>query len=416
MLRRAVDADPHPVLWSAYLGTLLYRDDVDPEAVARAHFEFGRFMERTVAPARQEPRPDTRGRRIRVGYVSGDFLAHPVTGFIAPVLRHHDRDAFEVFCYATNHEDDTTRRLRTLVPNWRDVSARQHAELVDLIRADGIDVLVDLSGHTVRNRLAVFAMRAAPVQATWLGYLCTTGLANMDWRIVDRFTDPEGMSEKHHSEKLARMPHTQWCYTPHRQTPLKPLREAPPGGILFGSFNHVQKLSEGCLDLWCEILQRVPGSRIRFLAVFNSLARDDLLERMEKRGIARSRIETRERVSVGEYLDAIEECDIALDTFPYNGGTTTFDTLWMGVPLVALPGALGISRGAFSIVSVLGVAELLATSPADYVERNVRLATDHSGRVALRRTLRARVQGSPLVDAPRFTRDLEALYRAMLAA
>jgi predicted O-linked N-acetylglucosamine transferase (SPINDLY family) len=415
LLRHAIDADPDPILWSAYLFSLNLRDDVDAETVARAHFEFGRCMERTVAPAKKAPRPDTRGRRIRIGYVSGDLLAHPVAWFLAPVLQRHDRDTFEVFCYSNGHADSFTDQLRALRPHWRDVLHRGDGEVTDLIRRDGIDVLVDLSGHTTRNRLGVFAARAAPVQATWLGYLNTTGLANMDYRIVDRFTDPEGTSEKYHSETLARMPHSQWCYAPHQSGPLKPLRDehgARP--IVFGSFNQVQKLSDGCLDLWCEILRRVPGSRIRVLALPNAAAGNDVLARLEQRGIERSRVVTRERVSIAEYLATIEDCDIALDTLPYNGGTTTFDSLWMGVPLVALAGDRGIGRGAFSIASVLGLPELIAQTAAEYVERNVRLATDHAWRLALRRTLRPRLLESALLDAPRFTRDLEALYRGML--
>ena len=415
LLRQAIDADPDPILWSAYLFSLNLRDDVDADSVARAHFEFGRGMERTAGPAHKAPLPDTRGRRVRIGYVSGDLMAHPVAWFFIPILRHHDRGAFEVFCYSNGHADIFTDELRALAPHWRDIRDRGDAEVADLIRRDGIDVLVDLSGHTTRNRLGVFARRAAPVQATWLGYLNTSGLANMDYRIVDRFTDPEGASERYHAEKLVRMPHSQWCYAPHRSGPLKPLREATDSRpIVFGSFNQVQKLSDAALDLWCEVLRRVPRSRLRVLAVTNAVASEDVLARLEQRGLERSRVEMRGRIPLGEYLAAIEDCDVALDTLPYNGATTTFDALWMGVPLVALAGDRGISRGAFSIASVLGAPELVAHTAADYVERNVRLANDPAWRIALRRTLRPRLLESPLLDAAGFTRDLETLYRGMV--
>ena len=330
------------------------------------------------------------------------------------MLVHHDREAFETFCYSSGHVDEMTPRVRGAVEHWRPIARRGDAQVLELIRSDRIDVLVDLSGHTPRNRLGVFARRAAPVQATWLGYLNTTGLEAMDFRITDRHTDPEGASEALHSEELARLPHSQWAYVPHNVVALKEAPRPPGSPVVFGSFNQMAKVSDGCLDLWSEVLRRVPDALLRVHAMPDDVARQDLLARLAARGVAAGRVETRGRVPTAEYLAAIADVDIALDSMPYNGGTTTLDTYYMGVPLVALAGERGIGRGSYSIAVSAGLEELVARTPRDYVERNVALANDPAARLALRRTIRPRLAASPLMDPVAFTRDLEALYRGML--
>jgi predicted O-linked N-acetylglucosamine transferase (SPINDLY family) len=349
---------------------------------------------------------------LRVGYVSGDLNSHPVAWFIEPVLRHHDRGEVQSYCYSTGHVDTVTERVRAVTDHWRPVAKRSDDDLLEIIDEDEIDILVDLSGHTARHRLAVFARRAAPVQATWLGYLNTTGLSSMDYRITDRFAEPPGMTESLHTEQLARMPHSQWAYVPHtlgvepRESPRKP---GEP--VVFGSFNHMAKLSDGALDLWAEVLREVPEARLRVHAVPDKVASDDVLRRLQERGVSPSRVEMRGRVKPGEYLASIADVDIALDAFPYNGGTTTLDTYWMSVPMVALEGERGISRGSFSIASSAQLDELIARDRAQYVQRNVALARDVDERTRLRRTIRERLRESPVMDPVRFTRDLEALYR-----
>jgi protein O-GlcNAc transferase len=413
LFQRALEIVPDdPLVWGTYLFSLNLRDDVDAATVAREHLKFGDLIERKAAATPIPARP--RNARIRVGYVSGDLLSHPVAWFLLPVLVHHDRKAFETFCYSSGHVDDMTPRVRDAAEHWRPIARREDSQVVDLIRQDGIDVLVDLSGHTPRNRLGVFARRAAPVQATWLGYLNTTGLRSMDFRITDRHTDPEGASEALHAEKLARLPDSQWAYVPHNVVALKAMPGPAGAPVVFGSFNQMAKVSDGCLDLWSEVLCRVPGSVLRVHAVPDDVAKVDLLARLAGRGIDASRVETRGRVPTAEYLAAIADVDIALDSMPYNGGTTTLDTYYMGVPLVALAGARGISRGSYSIAKSAGLEELVAHSTAEYVERNVALANDPAARLALRRSIRPRLEASPLMDPARFTRDLEALYRGML--
>jgi predicted O-linked N-acetylglucosamine transferase (SPINDLY family) len=413
LFQRALAIVPEDALvWGTYLFSLNLRDDVDAATVAREHFKFGELLEGKSPPTPLPARP--RNARIRVGYVSGDLLSHPVAWFLIPVLVHHDRERFETFCYSSGHVDDMTPRVRGAADQWRPIARREDAQVVDLIRQDGIDVLVDLSGHTPRNRLGVFARRAAPVQATWLGYLNTTGLRTMDFRITDRHTDPEGASEALHTEKLARLPHSQWAYVPHNVIDLKPVPRPPGAPVVFGSFNQMAKVSDGCLDLWSEVLRRVPRSILRVHAVPDDVAREDLLARLAARGIEASRVETRGRVPTAEYLTAIADVDIALDSMPYNGGTTTLDTFYMGVPLVALAGPRGIGRGSYSIAKSAGLEELVARTPAAYVERNVALAGDPAARLALRQSIRPRLEASPLMDPARFTRDLEALYLGML--
>jgi predicted O-linked N-acetylglucosamine transferase (SPINDLY family) len=413
LFHRALEILPDdPLLWGTYLFSLNLRDDLDAAAVAREHFRFGELLERKVTAAKLAPR--ARNARIRVGYVSGDLLSHPVAWFLIPVLAHHDRDAFETFCYSNGHVDEMTARVRSASEHWRPIARRGDSQVADLVREDGIDVLVDLSGHTPRNRLGVFARRAAPVQATWLGYLNTTGLRAMDFRITDRHADPGGASEALHSEELARLPHSQWAYVPHNVVELRDMPRPPGAPVVFGSFNQMAKVSDACLDLWSEVLRRVPGSILRAHAVPDEVARADLLARLAARGVDGSRVETRGRVPTAEYLAAIADVDIALDSMPYNGGTTTLDTFYMGVPLVALAGPRGIGRGSYSIAKSAGLEELVAQTPAEYVERNVALAGDPAARRALRRSIRPRLEASPLMDAARFTRDLEALYRDML--
>jgi predicted O-linked N-acetylglucosamine transferase (SPINDLY family) len=400
-----------PNVWGAYLFSLNLRDDVEPGFVAAEHRRYGRMMA-ADAPAAARP-ARRRGRRpLRVGYVSGDLIAHPVAWFLMPVLRHHDRGEVQSYCYSSGHVDAVTERVRALTDHWRPIARRGDDDVMRLIAADEIDILVDLSGHTPRNRLALFARRAAPVQATWLGYLNTTGLATMDYRITDAYADPAGMTEALHTEQLARMPHSQWAYVPHTEgTPTRDEPRASGEAVVFGSFNQMAKLSDGCLDLWAEVLRALPEARLRVHAVPDEVAAEDLRARLASRGVARERVEMRGRVPTAEYLASIADVDIALDAFPYNGGTTTLDTYWMGVPMVALAGPRGISRGSFSIASSAQLEELLAQDRAGYVARNVDLARDREARTRLRRAIRPRLRESPVMDAERFTRDLEALYR-----
>ncbi len=411
-LRRALALAPDdPEVWSPLLFGLNLRDDVDAREVAREHFAFGDTMARRV-PARPPPlRP---GRRLRVGYVSADLGRHPVGLFLRPLLQHHDRDRFEILCYSNLHdEDEMTAQLRALCPAWRRIAGRSDPWVEQLVREDRVDLLVDLSGHTMGNRLSLFARKPAPVQATWLGYLNTTGLAAIDYRICDANTDPEGEADGLYRERLLRLPHAQWCYVPVHRVPL----EGPPrarGPLAFASFNQFVKVSDAALDLWCEVLRAVPDSVLRVYGVPAAADPADFRARLASRGVAGERASLFPRMPIGAYFEAIREADIALDAYPYNGGTTTLDTLWMGTPLVALRGERSVSRSSFSIARAAGLEELLAPTRAEWVAANVRLAAHAPLRERLRASLRPRLEASPLMDARGFTSDIEALYVRMV--
>ncbi|MHB8493293.1 MAG: O-linked N-acetylglucosamine transferase, SPINDLY family protein [Casimicrobiaceae bacterium] len=396
-----------------------FRTDVDAVAIFDEHRRVGAAIQRAAGAPFTDwanaPDPD---RPLRLAYVSGDFRHHPVALFLRPVLENHDPRHFETFCYSNYREaNDVAEVLRTRCRHWTNVSHLDDRRFVELIRHDGIDILVELSGHTNGNRLAAFARHPAPVQVTWLGYLNTTGLPAMDYRICDPHTDPPGATEHLHTERLVRMPHSQWCYAPWIGIESLPIvRPALSHPIVFGSFNQHVKISDDCLQAWCGVLRRVSGSTLLVLDVRQPETRASLLARIERNGVDPARIRVRGREGMREYFAAIGSVDIALDTFPYNGATTTLDTLWMGVPVVALRGERGISRGSYSILKTLGADELIAYSADEYVDINVRLARDSAWRTQLHNTLRPQLAASPLMDAKQFVADLEDRYTDMWRA
>jgi protein O-GlcNAc transferase len=408
-------APRNPELASAELFALnAYEGIAEPQLFAR-HAEFGRALEQAV-PARFTYRgardPE---RRLRLGYVSGDFAYHVVTLFLLPVLERRDRAAFEVICYSTAERvDQYTRRVAAQTELWRPCAGQPDTQLADLIHADGVDILVDLAGHSGEPQLRVFAQKPAPVQATWLGYLNTTGLTRIDYRISDRHADPEGLTDARHTEKLARLPHSQWCYRPFVEAPASASAPCERNGyVTFGSFNQMVKLSRASRRLWAAILAQLPGSRLLVLGVPAGRARDSLLADFTAAGVAASRLQLIPYVSLNDYYAWLNAVDIALDTTPYSGGTTTFDALWMGVPVLTAPGERPGSRSAASILTTAGMTDWIASGAQDYVSRAVDFAKNRQMLSKLRVTLRARLQASPLMDEAGFTRDLEGLYRRM---
>jgi len=399
-----------------YCWNLNYRADLDPRVVFAEHVRAGEAIARRAGAARPSRASHVRRDRIRVGYVSGDFRLHPVGVTMKRIVAAHDRDAFAIHCYSNNpFVDHVTRSIRQSVDSWRDIDALDDAAVCESIRDDAIDILVDLAGHSKGSRLAVFARRAAPVQLTWLGYLNTSGLRNMDYRLCDHHTDPAGESDSLHTEKLIRLPHSQWCYFPLEEVDLPPSKPSADfhADVVFGSFNQFRKIGDECLALWCRVLSRVPKSRLIVFDVDNQRLRRRLLDSLAACGVEADRVSMHGRSSVADYFRTLASVDIALDTFPYNGATTTLDALWMGTPVVALKGDRSIARGAFSILQSIGLTELCATSADEYVEINVRLALDGHRRASLARSLRPMLERSPLMDAPRFVAALEAAYREM---
>ncbi|MGF7212262.1 putative O-linked N-acetylglucosamine transferase (SPINDLY family) [Skermanella aerolata] len=355
-------------------------------------------------------------RRLRIGYVSADFGQHPVGWFMAPVLPNHDPTEVEVVCYSHREvEDDLTRLLRNHCQDWVSVLGMDDRALAERIRADGIDLLIDLGGHTARNRLETFAMAPAPVQATWGGLIGTTGLPAMGWLIGDPQQVPPG-AEGLYTECIVRLPNGYVCYGPPDYAPeVTPLPALRNGWQTFGCFNRLAKLSDETLVLWARVLEAVPESRL----VLNTkeLACPVLRERVAGRfaglGIGADRLDLRPGGSHVEMLAAYGDVDVALDPMPYSGGLTTLEALWMGVPVVTLPGRRFCARHSLSHVTVLGYPEWVASDPDGYVRIVAGLA-QHTGYLEeLRAGMRARMAASPLCDGAAFTRDLEAAYREM---
>jgi predicted O-linked N-acetylglucosamine transferase (SPINDLY family) len=354
-------------------------------------------------------------RKLRIGYVSPDLCAHVVSRFIAPVLARHDRDAFEVYCYAeVAAPDEITTMLRGYANGWRDTVGEPDEHLAEAIRQDGIDILVDLAGHSASNRLLVFARKPAPVQITYLGYAATTGMTAMDYRLTDALADPPGMTEQFHSERLIRLPKCAWCYNKLADGPgVSELPASKAGHVTFCSFNNFAKVNEPLLRLWGRILQSVPGSRLLIKA--NALDSPSTQQRVRDwasgAGIDQNRLDLCGWLSLAEHYARYGQVDIALDTFPYHGTTMTCEALWMGVPVVTLAGGSHLSRVGVSLLTNVGLPELVAESADDYVRIAADLGGDLSRLRGMRATLRKRMEDSPLLDAAGFTKNLEAAYR-----
>ncbi len=418
--RRAAELRPEcPLAASALLLALNYLPEADPLEVYAEHRGWARRYAEPLAaairPHRNDPSPE---RPLRIGYLSRDLRRHPVAFFLDPVLEAHDRERFPVTCYSdVAAPDQMTGRLKGLVERWREVTSLSDEQLAEQIRADGIDVLVDLAGHAGNTRLLVFARKPAPVQVTWLGYPNTTGLKTMDYRITDAWADPPGWSEHLHSEQLVRLPGGFSCWRPPAGAP----EEGPPpclsrDGISFGSFNYLPKVNSRVVEVWGEILRRTPGSRLvlKYAGGNDPGVRGRIEGEFARLGVGAERL-VLQGLTHGwrEHLSAYGEVDIALDPFPYNGTTTTCDALWMGVPVLTLAGRTHAGRVGVSLLNQIGLPELAADSPARYIELAVELAGDRGRLARLRAGLRERVARSPLTDGHSFTCGLEEAYRAM---
>jgi len=355
-------------------------------------------------------------RPLRIGYISPDFREHCQSFFTLPLLSHHDHAAFEVHAYSLfNLVDDTTRRIQSYVDAWHDVSAMEDQELADRIRSDGIDILIDLTLHMSNNRLMALARKPAPVLVTWLGYPGSTGLETIDWRLSDPYLDPPGRDLAVYSERTWRLPDTFWCYQcPEGDLPVAPLPMLASGTVTFGCLNNFCKVNAPTIQLWSQVLARVPGSRLILMAP-PGLARRQTLEAFQHGGIEAPRIQFVFRQPRDAYLKSYGEIDLALDTFPYAGHTTSLDGLWMGVPVISLYGDTCVSRGGLSQLSNLGLADLATDQPETFVDAAVRLAADPVRLGGLRAGLRPLMRRSPLTDAARFAVNMEKAYRAMWA-
>jgi predicted O-linked N-acetylglucosamine transferase (SPINDLY family) len=410
--RRAIELRPDlSALHSNLLLTLHYRFECSPADLAREHRA---WAERHVAPlaaARREhhnaPEPE---RRLRVGYVSADFREHPVARFILPVFRERDRRQVEIFAYSDAFAPDAvTGLVREHVDHWRDVAALDDQTLAESVRADGIDVLVDLAAHSGRNRLLTFARKPAPVQITYLAYCSTTGVDAIDYRITDRFLDPDDGAGCY-TEASIHLPHCYWCYSAPLPGAQAPSTERLAGPPTFGCLNNFAKVTDVTLDLWTRLLRRVPEAQLLVYARTEA-QRERVRRALRGAGSDASRAGFVGFQSLADYLESYRLIDVALDTHPYGGGTTTCDALWMGVPVVSLAGRTAVSRAGSTLLSNVGLAPLVARTADQYVDLAAGLLRDTAALAGSRSALRERLERSPVMDAPRFTRDLEAALR-----
>lgn len=399
---------------SNLLFALNYVFDAAPEAIFAEHVDWGRRVSRGK-PDRAHANDRNPERRLRIGYVSPDFREHALAYFIEPVLAGHDRAKFEAVCYSdAATEDGVTARLRVHAAQWRESGKLDAEALARQIRDDRIDILVDLAGHSVGGkRMPVFAQKPAPLQASWLGYLNTTGLPAMDYRITDAFACPQGW-ERHHTERLLRLPDSQWCFAADARAPaVGPLPAARDAAVTFGSLHNLAKVSIEVIALWSRLLLRVPDSRLLLLAPDLEHSSRRLTAQFATHGIDASRLEFTDRLPIAGYLELHNRIDINLDAFPYTGGTTTCHSLWMGVPVVTLQGNTVVSRGGASLLNAVGLPEFIAGSESQYLDIAATLAGDLKRLALLRSGLRQSIAQSPLMDAARFTANLESAFRGI---
>ncbi len=359
-----------------------------------------------------DPNPD---RRLRIGYVSGDFRDHVLGRYVMPLFREHDHGRFEIFCYAhVRRPDALTTEFRERADHWREIAGLSDEQAAGQVRRDRIDILVDLTLHMNNARLLIFARKPAPVQLTFAGYPGTTGLETIDYRLSDPHLDPPGGDESVYSERTLRLPDSFWCYDPLecRDVEVNPLPALVRGGVTFGCLNSFSKINPSVLGLWARLLLQVPSARLMLLAHAGS-HRERTRSFMKERGLDPERIEFAGFQPRRKYLELYHHIDIGVDCFPYNGHTTSLDSLWMGVPVITLSGQTAVGRGGRSILCNLGLSELVASTPEQYVRLAAELAGNLEQLRHLRGALRARMLGSRLMNAAKFARDVETAYRVM---
>lgn len=414
--RRAVALEPES---TAHLSNLLYGlcyvDDVSQAQLLAEHREYSRRFEAPLSASNvRHGNSRVPDRKLRIGYVSADFRNHPVAQFIIPLLKAHDRAAFEIFAYSsTPHQDDITRECQAAADHWIECLGLEDDEMAERIRADSIDVLIDLSGHTAGNRLPVFCRRPAPLQIAYLGYPATTGLDAIGYRFSDQVIDPPDAAEGF-SEKLVRLERGLYALPVADEWPapdsLPCLRN---GHMTFASFNNANKLVPECLALWQRIMNHHVDSRMLFLAVPEGPVRDRIVSSFARAGIAAERLRFEGRLPRRLFLARMAEADVALDSFPMTGGTTTIESLCMGIPVVSLLGRRHASRVSASFLASAGLDRLVARDAEDYMRIVDELVSAPESLATLRASLREQVAGSPLADVDGLARRMESALRGL---
>jgi len=418
--QEAVAIQPdYAIAHSNLLLTYNYQNHKDPEWLFSQH----RNWAKTHAFSEGDnpifnPGIGSADRKIRIGYCSPDFRTHSVAYFLEAIIKAHDRSGFEIFCYSdVICPNEVTRTFARSVDCFTNIAGVDNTTVADQIRRDKIDILVDLAGHTAGSRIPLFSIKPAPIQVTYLGYPNTTGLISMDYRLTDARADPPGLTDHLYTEKLVRLPQTFLCYTPPEKSPeIEITANGDSSQIIFGSFNNRAKITPEVVKAWAKILTQVSDARIvlKSGAFADPETRKILIDLFMENGVEHDRIELVSHIpSMFDHLQLYNRIDIGLDTFPYNGTTTTCEALWMGVPVITLAGKTHRSRVGASLLSNVGLEDFIAESVEDYVEKGVSLANNVKNRKSIHRDLRSRMSRSFLMDSARFTRSLERTYRWM---
>ncbi len=396
-----------------------YTEKFSPEEVFEEHQRYAEFYEKPLKQYwKAHHKAKAPNERMRVGYISADFRMHSVAYFIESVINKHDKSKFEIFCYFNSTQiDSVTQRFILLADHWVACRGMTDEQLAEKVHEDKIDILVDLAGHTADNRLLTFARKPAPVQVTYLGYPNTTGLAAIDYRLTDSYADPVGLGDELYTETLIRLPKTFLCYCPPKDAPeVQALPAINNHFVTFGSFNAFQKITDSVIVLWSNILLSIPGSKIMLKAagLDQPSIRNKLLMLFEQCGISEKQLILLSKSNeFKEHLSQYHRVDICLDPFPYNGTTTTCEALWMGVPVITHRGDRHSSRVGTSLLVNLGLEELIAESPDEYIKIAIDLAVDIQRLANMRAGLRQRMMDSSLLDSVGFTRTIENAYQDM---
>ncbi|MBI3898547.1 MAG: tetratricopeptide repeat protein [Gammaproteobacteria bacterium] len=414
--RKALALKPDYVeAFSNLLLAMQYSNHYSPAETFAEHLRFAERFEAPLKPYRMaHANMRNPEKRLKVGYVSSDFRNHAVAHFMEPILTSHDKAKIEVYCYYNNLiHDRVTERIRVASDHWVPCVELSDEQLAARIRNDGIDILVDLSGHTGGNRLLVFARKPAPLQITWIGYPGTTGLEAMDYRLTDEALNPTGETERFYTETLLRLPNSCVFQPAAESPPANALPALAAGQITFACLNNPVKISQQAIRLWSRILLALPRSRLMLGNATDALLQQKLKDMFNQCGIGEARLVLHPRMSMADYLALHQQIDLALDSFPYNGGTTTSHSLWMGVPVISLTGDKAASRIGSTLLTRVGLGEFVARSEEEYFECALKVVGDLPGLAQIRQTLRNRIAENLNADPAQLTRSLEQLYRTI---
>lgn len=414
LYRKVLEMEPESwQLRSGMLFAMQYDPAIPNEKVLEEHLEFGRQVREHVGPpmGRQEfPNARTTARKLKIGYLSADFRGHVVMKFVEDVITSHDPQRFEVFCITPHaREDETTRRIRQKVDHWRDISAMEDADAAELLRQDELDIVVDLMGNSSVQKLPLLGRRIAPVQMTWCGYSGTTGVDTIDYIVVDDIIAPP-RERAFFVEEPLRLPNSYVCFNPRECPDIGPLPFERNGYITFGCMNNPSKINKYVLSWWAEILKSVKYSRMmmRYHLLGDPLVDERLARVLRNAGIPPERVDM--KAGGRDFLSAYNDVDIALDSFPYNGTTTTCEALWMGVPVITLRGDRFVARVGASLLTHTGMGDLVAQNPKEYIEKAVALAFDTDRLTRFREEARDILPTTPVYDPRAFVKGLEEAY------